>query len=180
MIDLAILGLLKDEPLHGYELRKRVAGIGAGSGFSYGSLYPALRRLERDGHILKTRPAGSIRGKKVYALTPHGNARFLVLLGAGDGPETERGFALRLAFFRHLALDARLEALQDRRAETAERLHEAHKARRAALRSATVERYTRALLDRAVQHQEVELRWIDALLVEEGEPGTHALHEELA
>src|SRR4029450_5804187 len=52
VLELAILGLLKEQPLHGYELRKRLGDtLGFLWGVSYGSLYPALRRLERSGAI---------------------------------------------------------------------------------------------------------------------------------
>ena len=52
VLDLAILGLLKEQPLHGYELKKRLGEtLGSLWGISYGSLYPALRRLEHDGSI---------------------------------------------------------------------------------------------------------------------------------
>jgi DNA-binding PadR family transcriptional regulator len=50
VLELAILGLLKEQPLHGYELKKRLGDtLGFLWGVSYGSLYPALRRLERAG-----------------------------------------------------------------------------------------------------------------------------------
>ena len=59
MLELAILGLLLESPMHGYELRKRLTGLlGAFRAFSYGSLYPCLKRLgvagmvrERDDHL---------------------------------------------------------------------------------------------------------------------------------
>ena len=53
VIDLAILGLLKEQELHGYELRKRLGDLpGARSSVvSFGSLYPALARLERSGLV---------------------------------------------------------------------------------------------------------------------------------
>ncbi len=52
MLELAILGLLKEAPLHGYELKKRLTeALGHVWGVSYGSLYPALARLERMGAI---------------------------------------------------------------------------------------------------------------------------------
>jgi DNA-binding PadR family transcriptional regulator len=52
MLDIAVLGLLKEQPLHGYELKKRLSEtLGFLWGVSYGSLYPALRRLEREGYI---------------------------------------------------------------------------------------------------------------------------------
>lgn len=52
MIDLAILGLLDEHDLHGYELRKRLGDLlGMRLAISFGSLYPALGRLERVGHV---------------------------------------------------------------------------------------------------------------------------------
>jgi DNA-binding PadR family transcriptional regulator len=60
MFDLAILGLLEETDLHGYELRKRLGELpGMGLAVSFGSLYPALRRLERAGHVkaVTNRPA---------------------------------------------------------------------------------------------------------------------------
>lgn len=52
MLEMAILGLLKEQPLHGYELKKRLGEIlGVLSGVSFGSLYPALGRLEGAGAV---------------------------------------------------------------------------------------------------------------------------------
>src|SRR5262249_23413891 len=52
MLELAVLGLLADQPRHGYDLRKRLSEtLGPPWGISFGSLYPALRRLERAGAI---------------------------------------------------------------------------------------------------------------------------------
>jgi DNA-binding PadR family transcriptional regulator len=48
MIELGLLGLLRDQDLHGYELRKQLSELlGSWSSLSFGSLYPALGRLER-------------------------------------------------------------------------------------------------------------------------------------
>ncbi len=53
MLDLAILGLLEDDDLHGYELRKRLGELfGLRLAISFGSLYPALGRLEK-GALVK-------------------------------------------------------------------------------------------------------------------------------
>jgi len=52
MLELAILGLLKEQELHGYELKKRLsAAFGPFSSVSFGSLYPALNRLEAAGAV---------------------------------------------------------------------------------------------------------------------------------
>lgn len=58
MLEMAILGLLKDQDLHGYELKKRLTeALGPLSSVSFGSLYPALARLERAGAVETTTPA---------------------------------------------------------------------------------------------------------------------------
>ena len=47
MLELAVLGLLAEQPLHGYELKRRLSEtLGPLWGISFGSLYPALRRLD--------------------------------------------------------------------------------------------------------------------------------------
>ncbi len=61
MLDLAILGLLEENDLHGYELRKRLGDLlGLRLAISFGSLYPALGRLEKAGLVkaVTHRPAG--------------------------------------------------------------------------------------------------------------------------
>ncbi len=52
MLELAILGLLQEQELHGYELKKRLADtLGPFPSVSFGSLYPALARLEAAGAV---------------------------------------------------------------------------------------------------------------------------------
>ena len=74
MLELAILGLLKDQPLHGYELKKRLGEtLGFLWGVSYGSLYPALQRLEHRGFIsAEWGTSTNNRRARFYALTRKG------------------------------------------------------------------------------------------------------------
>lgn len=53
MLDLAILGLLEERgDLHGYEIRRQLReGLGLLTNVSFGSLYPALARLESAGAL---------------------------------------------------------------------------------------------------------------------------------
>jgi DNA-binding PadR family transcriptional regulator len=92
MIDLAVLGLLRDHDQHGYELRKRLGSLpGWRPAVSYGSLYPALARLERAGLVkavsnltTPTPPApmsGSLAGELAAFRIHRRNAR------AGGGKE---------------------------------------------------------------------------------------------
>ena len=78
MLELAILGLLKEQPLHGYELKKRLGEtLGSLWGISYGSLYPALRRLEHDGSIEIVEPEtalGADARHRIARRRPRGRA----------------------------------------------------------------------------------------------------------
>jgi DNA-binding PadR family transcriptional regulator len=52
VLQFAVLGLLHESPMHGYELRKRLAGrLGAFRALSYGSLYPCLKAMVQQGYI---------------------------------------------------------------------------------------------------------------------------------
>ncbi len=56
-VELAVLGLLHESPMHGYELRKRVSTLlGWGRVLSYGSLYPALKQMRRAGWLTEDVP----------------------------------------------------------------------------------------------------------------------------
>jgi DNA-binding PadR family transcriptional regulator len=59
VLDLAILGLLHDQELHGYEIRRRLRDeLGLFANISFGSLYPALSRLEKAGAVAVTESNG--------------------------------------------------------------------------------------------------------------------------
>jgi len=52
VLDLAILGLLREQEMHGYELKRRLGDtLGLLATVSFGSLYPALARLEASGAV---------------------------------------------------------------------------------------------------------------------------------
>jgi DNA-binding PadR family transcriptional regulator len=189
VLDLAILGLLKEQPLHGYELRKRLGEtLGSMWGISYGSLYPALRRLEREGAIEIVDPAttvapipatGSLDGdlaaarlrrsgkpsrrtRKAYRITDAGSARLDELLLADDATGDERTFTLKLVFCRHLAPAARVELLERRRSTLADRLSRARRA--GATRG---DRYIRSVMEHRTQSTQRDLEWVEQLLTAE-------------
>ena len=62
-LELAVLGLLHETPLHGYELRKRLnALLGTFRAWGYGSLYPCLKDLLAQGLIAEESPADADAG----------------------------------------------------------------------------------------------------------------------
>ena len=49
---MAILGLLEERDLHGYEIRRQLRdNLGILANVSFGSIYPALTRLEKAGAV---------------------------------------------------------------------------------------------------------------------------------
>ena len=137
MLELAVLGLLLESPMHGYELRKRLTGLlGAFRAFSYGSLYPALRRMQTDGLIVEdAAPEGSLkvrRARRVYQLTDAGKKRFTELV-ADTGPQnySDDGFGVHLAFFNRTPAEARMRILEGRRRQVEERREGLREASRA-------------------------------------------------
>jgi DNA-binding PadR family transcriptional regulator len=163
VLELAILGLLLEGPLHGYELRKRIAVRLAGRRvISYGSLYPALRRLVRAG-LIADEPVTAGRGRRAYRITPEGKERLAELL-ADAGPQAfdDEGFGVHLAFFSRTPAEVRVRILEGRRRTVEER----REGLRAALARAgeQIDRYTRELHQLGLDSTEREVRWLDELI----------------
>src|SRR5690242_18875017 len=126
LLEFAVLGLLHDGPLHGYELRKRLTtALGIFRALSYGSLYPALKRLVDAGWIHETQePAVSGKRPRItYELTADGKEHFQDLVAA-SGPDAwdDDDFDVRFAFFSRTEAQVRLRILEGRRSRLEERL----------------------------------------------------------
>ena len=76
-LHMLILKTLALEPMHGYGIGVRLEQISKGVfQVNAGSLFPALRRLERDGLIAgEWRVTENNRRAKYYSLTPAGRAK---------------------------------------------------------------------------------------------------------
>jgi DNA-binding PadR family transcriptional regulator len=171
MLEIAVLGLLNESPMHGYELRKRLATLlGAFRAFSYGSLYPSLRRLSEAGWISEEEPieapatARSRRGKRVYRLTAEGKEHLAELL-ADVGPDAfdDEGFGARLAFFSQTRSEIRLQILEGRRRRVEEKRDGMKKART----GERFDRYTRELHEHGLESVDREVRWLSELIEDE-------------
>jgi len=185
VLELAVLGLLHETPMHGYELRKRLnAFLGAFRAFGYGSLYPCLKELLAQGLIAEEQPdpAGKSlagrRSKIVYRLTAEGKERLQQLL-AEPGPAAweDDGFGVRFAFFGQTRADIRLRILEGRRTRLEERL-DAFRAAMARTRE-RLDSYTLELHRHGLESVEREVRWLNELIASErqadGAAGRHPL-----
>ncbi|WP_330458797.1 helix-turn-helix transcriptional regulator [Streptomyces sp. NBC_00820] len=175
ILEFAVLGLLRESPMHGYELRKRLnTSLGVFRAFSYGTLYPCLKTLVANGWLIEepdnTRedaaPLTGRRAKIVYRLTAEGKEHFEDLLSQ-TGPDAyeDEHFAARFAFFGQTSRDVRMRVLEGRRSRLEERLEKM----RASL-ARTRERlddYTLELQRHGMESVEREVRWLNELIESE-------------
>jgi DNA-binding PadR family transcriptional regulator len=168
MLELAILGLLKEQGMHGYQLKKRLADtLGSFWQVSYGSLYPALKRLQRGGAVEMIFPREAVgRRKNVYRITEKGEALFAELLErAGQDATEDNAFSVRFAFFKYLKPETRIRLLERRRLflegrfshlkESMQRLKEG------------IDSYTLSLMTHELATTEFNIQWLDDLILAE-------------
>ncbi|WP_407551382.1 PadR family transcriptional regulator [Streptomyces sp. Pv4-95] len=177
ILEFAVLGLLRESPMHGYELRKRLnTSLGVFRAFSYGTLYPCLKALVASGWLIEETggapegvPAAALTGRRakiVYRLTASGKEHFEELL-AHSGPDAweDEHFGVRFAFFGQTSRDVRMRVLEGRRSRLEERLE-----RMRTSLSRTRERlddYTLELQRHGMESVEREVRWLNELIESE-------------
>lgn len=180
VLELAVLGQLRDAPLHGYELRKRLTALlGPFRAISYGSLYPCLRRLVDRGWIAADEQPGEPgvltgrRARIVYELTADGKEQ-LGRLRDESGPDSweDDSFGVHFALFGQTPAEVRLRILEGRRTRMQERMAELRESM--ARRRERLDRYTLALQEHGLEAVEREVRWLtDLIETERDELGGH-------
>lgn len=125
-LEFALLGLLSQNELHGYELRKRMTAVfGPFRALSFSVLYPQLRRMLDAGLIEEsfTEDGGlSRRSRIVYRLSAKGAGRFAQLTETVS-PDTweDEGFEVRFALFSPTSRPNRVRILEGRHRRLKER-----------------------------------------------------------
>ena len=168
MLELAILGLLKERAMHGYQLKKRLSEtLGSFWQVSYGSLYPTLRRLQAETAVEMIFPREEVgRRKNVYRITAKGEDLFAELLErAGAEASEDNGFSVRFAFFKYLKPETRIRLLERRRAYLEGRFSDL-KQSMAAYRE-RIDGYTMSLMNHQLAATETDIRWLDDLIAAE-------------
>jgi DNA-binding PadR family transcriptional regulator len=184
--------------MHGYELRKQLnLVLGRGRLLSYGSLYPALKKMLRAGFITehvtaepapakrttraakstaKNTAAVSRRQRIVYELTRAGDERFAKLMSeAGPATWEDDDFGVRFAFFGRTDREIRLRILEGRRARLEERLAHFRRDLLASEEAPTTNSYAVELARHGLESVEREVSWLsDLIAAERGEerPGS--------
>lgn len=181
VLEFAILGMLKELELHGYELRRRLGQIlGPIGRLSFGTLYPALNRLEKVEAVKVVKISESrtglttSRGRKVYKITKVGQDLFNQILETQSTSDDDKTFALRLAFAQYLSHEARLRLLQRRRAQLTDRLSESQEA--LAARQGSLDSYSRSLMEHQTEVVENDISWLDKLISTEQKSPVDTAH----
>ena len=166
-IELAVLGLLHEGPMHGYELRKRLnLMLGWGRVLSYGSLYPTLKKMLRGSLIEETATSEMTvtrRPRIVYQVTEAGTREFERLMSeVGPTAWEDDNFDIRFAFFGRTDMEIRLRVLEGRRTRLQERLDRVQN--QLAMTQKEVDRYAAELQRHGVESVEREVRWLSDLI----------------
>ena len=111
-----LLGSLFDKSMSGYDLKKLFSlSFAFFSGLSYGSIYPALKKLEQAGLItMKFEIQENAPNRKVYTITEAGKQAFLKSLKSPFGIENYKNeLLMRMFFFEHMSKQERLTAARE-------------------------------------------------------------------
>ncbi|GCD95881.1 GyrI-like domain-containing protein [Embleya hyalina] len=161
--ELTLLGLLVEQPRHGYELEEVISerGMREWTEIGFSSIYYLLNRLRERGLITPTDPTRAAGGKtrKVYTATPEGHRECAaaaeeaiaelhpvfprILVGLANVPAIDRERLLS-------ALDRRSRALAER----------VEHVRRAATADRDAPDFVRAIFDHALGQLSAEATWL--------------------
>jgi len=162
-LKFGVLGLLAEEPLHGYEVKNRFeAMLGGTWEVNIGQVYTTLQRLERDGLV---RPVGARgdRGKLLYELSKPGRDALDGWLSQADsGPQQlHEDIYVKLLLATRLANGALNPLLGRQKRAYLQRLRDLNRLEDRARHDG---RHDLARLVRgALLHAEADLKWIDEL-----------------
>ncbi len=121
MLELATLGLLQQEPLHGYRLKQQLElFMSSCISVNYGAIYPLLRRLEKRGLICVLMEGDSNSGttsKTIYSISEAGKKRWYekMLEHPHESWVNSRSrFMIKFFFFSHLSPAERIKLIEQR------------------------------------------------------------------
>jgi DNA-binding PadR family transcriptional regulator len=118
MLEIAALGLLQRDSLHGYRLKQELElFMSSCISVNYGTIYPLLKRLEQQGAITISKEQMEGSSRKVYQITQQGQELWKTLMM--EHPQeswvnARSRFMIKFFFFSHLEPAERLKLLNHR------------------------------------------------------------------
>ena len=166
---LVILGLLRERPLYGYEIKHIIEEhMGDWTNIAFGSIYFALRKLGEEGFVEKvgTEQEGGRPSRTVYQVTDAGREEFIRLLREvwRDVERHYFTFDIGLAFVEALPVEEVKRYLRERVAQLEGAFQHVTAHRAEVLTDDYVPRLVAAIFDHSLAHFEAELAWTRDLL----------------
>ncbi|OMF37388.1 PadR family transcriptional regulator [Paenibacillus sp. FSL H8-0548] len=110
MIELVILGMLIEGKMSGYDIKKVTEQtVGIFYKMSYGSLYPALKRLVQSEYVTEEETNDS-KNKKIYSITDEGRSHFIQWLRE-PLQSNKREYLIKIFFYDYLDAAAKKQNL---------------------------------------------------------------------
>ena len=162
-LKFGLLGLLAEEPQHGYEVKHRFeAMLGQTWEVNIGQVYTTLQRLERDGLVQPVGPRGD-RGKLQYKLSARGRQALDAWIAEPEsGPQQlHEEFYVKLLVAARVANGGLVPLLRRQKRAYLQRLRDLNQLEERARQEGR--RDVARLVRGALLHAEADLKWIDEL-----------------
>lgn len=166
----AVLGLLLDDPHHGYEIKQKFeSNLGDVWPISYGQLYPTLRRLTETGCVTKHQESGKKAiDKYVYSITDKGKETFKKWLNKIPKKvhfSVKDDFSLLLLFLEEEDDKKAVTALK-RQLDLVSRIYERYKKQLTTV-SPLGSHFQYIIVKKMIYQIEAEIKWLEELLREQ-------------
>ena len=175
-VRLVILGLLRERPLYGYEIKQIIEEhMSDWTSIAFGSIYFALEKLADEKFVSKVEieQAGKRPSRSVYEITHTGRDEFSRLLREAWQQIERQYFSIDvcLFFLESLPLEEVKRYLKIRQTGLQATLEHVRTHRNEQLSLPEVPRLAAAIFDHTLAHTQAELDWVSNLLngLESGE-----------
>ena len=166
---LVILGLLRERPLYGYEIKQIIEEhMSDWTSIAFGSIYFALEKLAEEKFVEKVEVAQDSKrpSRSVYQVNPAGQEEFLRLLRENWQQFERQYFSLDICLFflESLPVEEVITYLRDRKSALQTALDYVQSHRTEQLAFPEVPPLAATIFDHTIIHTRAELDWVTDLL----------------
>jgi DNA-binding PadR family transcriptional regulator len=163
---LVLLGLLRERPLHGYEIKHIIEShMGDWTNIAFGSIYFALKKLTEENLVkeIDSEQQGNRPSRRVYAITDGGREEFLTLLEELWSVPSRDYFPLDIGLFflNQLPPERRAALVGGRIGGLRTTLSHLEKHREKTLAHPEVPPVSEAIFSHTFYHLRAELAWLE-------------------
>jgi DNA-binding PadR family transcriptional regulator len=167
--ELILLGLLKEGPRHGYELKRVIdEKISTFAPVSAGSIYYTLKGLAKDGLVSMTKKRrDKYPEKEVYRITKKGEEKFRELLKKTcfNIKRLYRSLDIVLYFMNYLKPEEVIRGLRNRVGQV-KRIKEETKGIYTKIKREKYPYYIQAIAQRNIRFMDEEIEWMEDFIIQ--------------